>query len=82
MKLDAQSIELYNAIEEAIKLCGSAEALIKSFYASKDKRFITCRKNKPGKKWLMRYLRIKSRMEKGLSVHRKGGALLIAAKTN
>lgn len=80
MELDAQSIELYNAIEEAIKQFGSAEAFMKVIYTSKDKRLITCRKYKLGKKWLMRQLRIRSRIEKGLSVHDKGGRVLIAAK--
>lgn len=74
---------LYDVIERAIEQCGGADSFLKEYKESTESVVIAFKKhNKKMHKLLLRWLRIKKRIEKGLSVHGKGGALLIAAKAN
>lgn len=73
---EAQAVELYTIIDEAIKQFGSAEAFLKVLRTSKDRKIVTHRKTKRVKKFIMRWLRICIRVEKGLPVYQKGGVLI------
>lgn len=75
-----QKAELYNDIKEMVKLFGSATELLRFLTISKNRKIVTHRKIKKCKKFLMRCIRIKARIEKGLPIYGKGGILIIAAK--
>lgn len=72
---------LYDVIERAIEQCGGAEKFLKVYTDSTEGVVIAFKRhNKKMHKLLLRWLRIKIRIEKGLSVYGKGGRVLIAAE--
>lgn len=75
-----QTIALYTTIEKAIEYNDGAENLLNAYINNNNRQVTAFKKhNRKMHKLLMRWLRIKVRLEKGLNVHNKGGAALVAA---
>ena len=72
------AVDLLMLIEKAIELQGSAAAFLNAYNESKIKEVVRLkksRKNKKAHKLVMRYLRIRVRIDNGLPIYKKGGTL-------